>query len=194
MKTLSKYLCRASAFVVVSFLIGCASVPTENLEKLGYELVDPAYVVIKMGEQSTYIQNLTFRSVEESKDYEIRVAGREGRALTVALPAGSYYLRRLDMNLENLMSVRNSDPDELLVFDKNKIYYLGDLSWDKNLVHVDFSKMAVLQAMAESPEIFKDRSLHVLNHLFGNAKTAFVRPPSVSGAKAVATDRSGGRN
>lgn len=191
MKILSNCLCRVSPFVFYLLLIGCANVPTENLEKLGYELVDPAYVVIKMGEQSTYIENLTFRSVEESKDYEIRLGGREGWVLTVALPAGSYYLRRLDMNLENLMSVRNSDPDELLVFEKNKIYYLGDLSWKKNLVRVDFSKEAVLQAMAENPEVFKDRNLHVFNHLFGNAKTAFVRPPSVSGARAVVTSRSG---
>lgn len=190
MKKLSKYLCQLASVVAVLFLIGCANVPTEDLEKLGYELVDPAYVVIKMGEQSTYIENLTFRNVDESKDYEIRVGGREGRALTVALPAGSYYLRRLDMNLENLMSVRNSGPDELLVFAKNKIYYLGDLSWKKNLVHVDFSKEAVLQAMAENPEVFEDRNLHVLNHLFGNAKTAFVRPPSVSGGKSAMISRS----
>lgn len=97
----------------------------------------------------------------------------------LSLPAGSYYLRRLDMVFENTMSLRFPQPEELLVFKKNSIHYLGELSWKRRLVYLNFSKEVVIQAMEDNPSVFKARDVYVLNHLFGDPSIDFVRPPGV---------------
>ncbi len=173
------------------FSASCATTTVSNLEDYSpTETENAAHVVLKLDKGSHYVKKLVFRHIANNTDYELLLKRREGNTLVLPIPAGDYYLRRLDTNFEDKMSVHFPKPKHLLSMETGKVHYLGDLSWKDDKVFVNFSKEAVLQAMNENKALFDAATLVVYNHLFGHASIASVEPKNSPGGTAIPLGRS----
>ncbi len=164
----------------VWFSVGCTSHQEINMESDVSVSEDSAFIMIFLGHRAHYVKKLLFHNVDTGLDYSIDVDGREFELLTLPVPPGSYYLRRMDSVFVNAMSRRFEKPKDMLEFGKGNVYYLGDLNYRYNAVFVDFSKETLALAKESNPVLFSNgREFFVLNHLFGHhsiASTKFLVP------------------
>ncbi len=158
---------RISFIALFMVLAGCTNFPAVNVETLHYSGEDKAYFILKMAERSSYIDKVVFHHLESKTDYKIVVGFREGATFVFPVPAGKYYLRRVDTHFDNWTSVRLGRPKNPLILERGSIYYLGDVSLIDSNYELSFSNDTLMKARKYYPDVFEGRDVKVLRHLFG---------------------------
>lgn len=113
-------------------MLGCTTNTSVSLSTLKPEGTGDTYILMKLGQGTEDISKIVIHNLTNRTDYLINIEANIGSLYLKSIPAGDYYLKRIDvhhMRWGNVRTITLSQPKLLTIIKTGDINYVGDFEY-----------------------------------------------------------------